>query len=134
MEVVTALAVVSVAQMHRSQITTKSKPLHFIISKLPWYLNVYLATATSPLSATPICVLFLAGVAALGARHAVQCSKAGAFKEEVSRLSNFEEGHKSALGDLQRETRKNEIFLADIQVKTTMHVHQSCDARGSVLR
>eukprot|EP00904_Undaria_pinnatifida_P011049 jgi/Undpi1/7074/HiC_scaffold_22.g09548.m1 len=55
------------------------------------------------------------GISALGMRHADQCRKAGEFQGEVSSLSGFEEEHKSALADLQRETRKNELFLADMQ-------------------
>lgn len=58
-------------------------------------------------------------------RHADQCRKAGEFQGEVSSLSGFEEEHKSALADLQRETRKNELFLADMQVYTKTALENS---------
>lgn len=56
------------------------------------------------------------GVVALCKGHAEQCQKAEQLRGELTDLKRFEEGHKAALADLQREARTNRCYYADIQV------------------
>lgn len=83
-------------------------------NKLVKTLVGFLTTKMSPRPHLPR--THTTGVEALGERHMDQIKKEGEFTEELEQLRCLKKNQRTALADIQRETRANTCYFADLQV------------------